>query len=312
MPVPENYSRLFRNLAHMVALSRDVQVNGVVDSLVTTVLAIDLMLEASQPSHVVEAVDTYFGLRFAEKDLQSSIDRLLRNGRVQRSPTGILIPAAETRAEIDQRVQEAHTLEREVKNEWLNSFWRETPRDPAVDEELWACLRAYMARAFERHGAQTTLLLAPAANLPADLDKTLSAYVKEAIAEVCRLAPPEAAKASIREFFVQSTPLRSRYIAQLLDGTFSFFAICVDELTSSYLRRAIQPVSIFLDTNFVFGLLKLHDNPLNEVSEELVEAIRAHQFPFKLYYHELYTARIPIGDSPHSRQDVILRLDAGA
>jgi hypothetical protein len=287
MPTPENYSRLFRNLAHMVALSRDIQITGVVDSLVTTVLTIDPTLEASHPSHVVDAVDGYFGLKFLEKDLQSSIDRLLRTGRLQRSPAGKLIPAAQTRAEIDQRVHEAHELEKVVKTEWLSGVWQDQPgRDSTADQELWACLRAYMARAFERHGAQTTLLLSPGANLPAELDKTLGAYVKEAIAETCHSVSPEIAKGALRDFFALTSSSRSRYIAQLLDGTFSFFAICVDELTSTYLKRAIQPVSIFLDTNFVFGLLKLHDNPLNDVSEELVEAIRAHQFPSKLFYHE--------------------------
>jgi hypothetical protein len=287
MPTPVNYSRLFRNLAHIVALSRDVQVTGVVDSLVTTALTIDPNIHARQPADVVEAVETYFGIRFAEKDLQSSIDRLLRSGRLERTPSGNIVPATQTQAEINQRVKDAHELEDLVRQEWLQSFWEMHPgRDATADKELWACLQAYMARAFERHGAQTTLLLAPSADLPAEIDKTLRTYMKEAIKETCRTVSPELATAAIRQFFVQTSTARSRYIAQLLDGTFSFFAICVDEATSAYLKNAIQPVSIFLDTNFVFGLLKLHDNPLNEVSEELVEAIQAHQFPFKLYYHE--------------------------
>ena len=42
MPTPENYARLFRNLAHMVALSQEEKVVGVVDSLVTTALTIIL------------------------------------------------------------------------------------------------------------------------------------------------------------------------------------------------------------------------------------------------------------------------------
>jgi hypothetical protein len=271
----------------MVALSRDVQVSGVVDSLVTTALTIDPNIRARHAAEVVEAVETYFGIKFTEKDLQSSIDRLLRTGRVQRTPAGVLAPAPQTQAEIKQRVQDAHQLEEAVRKEWLQSFWEEHPgRDAVADKELWACLQACMARAFERHGAQTTLLLAPSAELPAEIDKTLRTYMKEAVADTCRTVSPELARTAIRQFFVETTVARSRYIAQLLDGTFSFFAICVDEVTSAYLKTAIQPVSIFLDTNFVFGLLKLHDNPLNEVSEELVEAIREHQFPFKLYYHE--------------------------
>jgi hypothetical protein len=287
MPTPVNYSRLFRNLAHIVALSRDVQVTGVVDSLVSTALTLNPNIRARLPGDLVDAVETYFGIKFAEKDLQSSSDRLLRTGRLQRTSSGALVPSPQTQAEISQRVHDAHQLEELVRQEWLESFWKTHPgRDATADNELWACLQSYMARAFERHGAQTTLLLAPSAHLPADIDKTLRTYMREATSATCRTVSQQLAREAIRQFFVETTPARSRYIAQLLDGTFSFFAICVDEVTSAYLKTAIQPVSIFLDTNFVFGLLKLHDNPLNEVSEELVEAIREHQFPFKLYYHE--------------------------
>jgi hypothetical protein len=279
MPTPESYNRLFRNLAHMVALSRDVQVEGVVDGLVITVLTLDARIQARTAVDVVPAVDTYFGIKFAEKDLQGSIDRLERTGRLQRARGSILTPAAAVQAETSQRIADAHQLEATVKEEWLNAFWETHPgRDAIADEELWECLRAYMARAFERHGAQTTLLLAPTADLPADIDKTLGTYLKEAIARKCRTVSAETARTAIRQFFMRTTVARSRYIAQLLDGTFSFFAICVDETTSAFLKSAIRPVSIFLDTNFVFGLLKLHDNPLNEVSEELVNAIREHQF----------------------------------
>ena len=104
MPTPENFSRLFRNLAHMVALSREEKVAGVVDSLVTTVLTIDSSIDAKTPSDVVEAVDVYFGLRFKDGDLQSSIDRLIGGGHLQRAPGGTLVPAPQARAEIDLRV----------------------------------------------------------------------------------------------------------------------------------------------------------------------------------------------------------------
>ncbi len=287
MPTPENYGRLFRNLAHMVALSQEQKVAGVVDSLVATALTIDPTIPATSSTVIVEAIDAYFGLKFQEKDLQSSVDRLLRVGRLQRNPAGKLVPSAQTRAEIDSRVQDAHELEKTVRKEWLDAFWKDrSGRNAESDEELWNCLRAYMARAFERHGAETTLLLDPTAKLPSEIDESLASYLKHAIETNCRHVDPKTVKAAVREFFVHSTPARSRYIAQLLDGTFSFFAICVDEPTSVYLKRAIQPVSIFLDTNFVFGLLKLHDNPMNEVSEELVQAIKSQNFPFKLFYHE--------------------------
>src|SRR5215218_1072300 len=91
---------------------------------------------------------------------------------------------------------------------------------------------------------------------------------------------------AVQQFFSVSTPRRTQYITQLLDGTFTFFALTVDKVTSAYLRGHMAPLNLFLDTNFIFDILGLHSNPLTDVSRELVEVIDKHNFPFTLYYHE--------------------------
>ena len=60
----------------------------------------------------------------------------------------------------------------------------------------------------------------------------------------------------------------------------------VDDATARYLQQSVGPLSIFLDTNFIFGVLELHSNPFVEVSKELLDIINDNKFPFKLYYHE--------------------------
>lgn len=79
---PHDYSRLFRNLAHMVALSQEQKVFGVVDNLVVTAVCIDPLDRITGPGHVVELIDTYFGLRFTEQDIESAIGRTLGRGRL--------------------------------------------------------------------------------------------------------------------------------------------------------------------------------------------------------------------------------------
>jgi hypothetical protein len=96
----------------------------------------------------------------------------------------------------------------------------------------------------------------------------------------------------VRRFFSDTTPSRTAYLAQLLNATFTFFALTVDEIASQYLRSKLKPLSIFLDTNFIFGLLNLHVNPLEDVSAELISLIREHNLPFKLYYHTETLAEI--------------------
>src|SRR2546423_12261907 len=138
---PHDYSRLFRNLAHMVALSQEGKVAGVVDNLVVTAVCIDPADQVIDTQQVVEMIDAYFGLRFINRDIQSAIDRALGHGRLLRGPGGNLIPSPAARAEISDRVQKAQELETEVREEWLSSLTGyKDARNQAKDRELWECL----------------------------------------------------------------------------------------------------------------------------------------------------------------------------
>ena len=51
----------------------------------------------------------------------------------------------------------------------------------------------------------------------------------------------------------------------------------------------LNPLILFLDTNFLFGLLNLHVNPQVDVSAELCDSILKFHLPFKLRYHDATT-----------------------
>lgn len=48
----------------------------------------------------------------------------------------------------------------------------------------------------------------------------------------------------------------------------------------------MNELTLFLDTNFLFGILDLHVNPHVQVSHDLLCAIEDYKLPFKLRYHE--------------------------
>jgi hypothetical protein len=114
----------------------------------------------------------------------------------------------------------------------------------------------------------------------------LATYLEDAINECCRDLPHDLAYSNISNFFSSLTSHRTKYLTQLLDGTFTYFALTVDQFTSTYLREGISPLTLFIDTNVIFGLLGLSDTALNNASRELIEAIKKHRLPFTLYYHE--------------------------
>jgi len=232
-------------------------------------------------------VDAYFGLGFPETTLAASMDRLFSSNRILRSDDGIYYLPPGVSEEAMERVKAARELETRVRDEWLDEVSQFQPQIISSEQQdrLWNALQSYMAKAFHRHGAQTVKFLDPTIPIPPEVDTNLSTLLQIAVEESAVALPPEIAGAAIRGFFRNQTPDRTKYLVQLLDATFSFFALSTDEATSKYLRGAFQPMAIFLDTNFIFGILNLHSNPLVAVSHELVSFIDHHHLPFTLYYH---------------------------
>ena len=78
---------------------------------------------------------------------------------------------------------------------------------------------------------------------------------------------------------------RSAYIAKLADCTVSYYSLAVPPDVVEQLRSKLKPLTVFLDTNVLFGLVGLDDRPLVELSHELVALIRSEKLPLKLRYH---------------------------
>lgn len=284
----EAYSRTFRHLCHLVALSRNGKTKAAIDSLTTTTISLCHEEALRDAADVIEAADAYFGVALCVSEVRSSIDRGLDNGTlVRRSTDRALTLTAAVQAAVEQRVADSDELEQAVRQEWSLEL-RALALAEADDklDRYWSCLQAYMARAFRQHGALATELLGATARTVMDGDGSLTTAMDAAIEEKGLGAGRAQARKVLSSFFETTTAQRARYVAQLLDATFTFFALTVSDATASYLNRALQPLQLFLDTNYIFGLLDLHENPLSAVSKELVGFIRDHKLPFTLYVHE--------------------------
>ena len=286
----DDYAKVFDRLTHLAALTKEGKTTAVVDNLVIAVMAI---LDDGQPMtahQVLDGIHAYFSLSLSPNLIQSSLDRQANAAkilRVRTSPPGYRL-ATEARTALATRVEDATLLEQRVRREWLAAIERDLPYVPRDHQgHLWECLTAYMTKVFHRHGAETMQLLDPSLSTDDALTPTLSAYLDEAIAERCNDGVCSAiAKGAVEHFFRHSDPLRTKYLAQLLDGTFTFFALTSDKVTGVYLRTHLKPLSLFLDTSFILGLIDVHETSLAGVSKELIDFIRVNKFPFSLLCHE--------------------------
>lgn len=285
---PADYKQLLSRLCHLVVLSETKKIEAVADSLVLSVIEIDPTHPATDQAKIEEALRAYFYVNFESKDLQASISRLLQSGAIIKNPTtGNLTLSPGSRTAYLKRIADAATLEQTIRDQWIMSVQELFPVwNDKVSAELWAMLRSYLAKLFRRHGAQTALIVSGHDFQDAELEKTAGSLVMETITEECKLVGQAPAREALYRFFKNQTPERARYVSQLLDGTFSFYALFTDDETQNYLKRSIPRITIFLDTNFLFGVLNLHNNPQNEVSVELLTLVRDQKLPFDFYYHE--------------------------
>jgi hypothetical protein len=268
----------------MLPLAKAGTARAVIDNLVATAFVLDDSAPLSKAAQIVDAIDVWFGLSLQMDDVQSSIDRLLAAGSM--SSVGrrlVLTPMA--RAQIESQIERSHALEEHVHEEWSADLRTSGVSDKHVGQ-LWQILRGYMARAFLQYGALTIQLLDPAVPTTEADTRSLAVFLNEAYEEAGSDVSRDVARNVVSEFFSRGSLERVVYISQLLDGTFTFFALSVDDRTAEYLKSKLPPLLIFLDTNFILALLDMGENPMTGAVKELFNVIKAGGFPFKLYCHE--------------------------
>ncbi len=81
-------------------------------------------------------------------------------------------------------------------------------------------------------------------------------------------------------------PERTKFIAELADGAFNYFALAIAPSSAKQLLKNLNPLVLFMDTNFLFGVLDLDVNPRVAIASELLEAIQKYNLPFELTSHE--------------------------
>src|SRR6266568_859104 len=286
-PQPEETERVFRQLCHLLSLDRNGKVQGAVESLIMTILYIDPRVGASaDPGELALAIATYFGVEIDVAAVKAAVERHIQNGQllIDRSTTPHQVTLApDIRADVARRIEEAAQLEATVRADWLRQI--DSTAGDIDPNALWQALQHYLGLVFRQHGVEAVQLLdASASGSPNEA--ALASMLEQVIQKADLVDHQSAVKQGIAAFFRDTGPARLRYMSELLDGAFTFFALTVGDATAEYLKSQLPPLRLFLDTNVVLGVLGLHDNPLQATCDELLATIENGHYPFQLYCHE--------------------------
>ena len=280
-----DYDRAFNHLCHVLSLTQTGKPKAALEGMILAVCDLEQGNVAGS-GEIRTALEVYFGLRVKSRSLDDAIEELQAQGKLLRSgSTGRLWLSAAAQAEVRERTEAGDRLETAVRSQWLDGLRENGLAIAGQEQDLWRCLRLYMAQVFRQHGALSVELLTPSIG-----SKSLElSSVEAALASAMREHPcgdPTLTRKAIEMFFKEVTAERSRYVAQLLDGTFTFFALSIDEAAAQYITQTVPRLTLLLDTNFIFELLGLsHTESTGDAARELIEFIKRNNFPFQLYMH---------------------------
>lgn len=284
--IAARYTQNFNRLLHLASLSRTGKTTAALDALVP----VAIHLEAGEhptitAEQITEALAAYFGSPHTREEVQACLEQQLRSSTVRRHPGGGYSLPPTTAARVQQRIQDSQALEAGVRKEWLGQLREADLCLDVPDEHVWACLKGYTTQVFLHHGVLSAEVLDPELR-STESDVDLDTLVEEAVREVGVESHLDEVASAITLFFRSKTPSRSRYLAELLDSTFTFFSLQSKHASMAYVGE-LQPLSLFLDSNFIFSLVGADVDNSQELARELVEFIGDNDLPCTLYYHEV-------------------------
>ncbi len=281
-----NFSLAFKQMASFVAIAKTRATSQALDELILQCFVVLPSEPLSTSEQVVEAILALFGIQTNQKDVSMALSRLTKSGTLIDIGNGHLALSPAVKEKINLRIEAAKLLEKDVREAWLKQVHT---NDPTLNgETLWKTLLAYLQQAFRRHGIQAVELLNPDVDLAAESKVGLSAVLDGVIATHFADKDRASARNAAASFFqtVSLDRKRAEYVASLADAAFNYFSLAVAPEVSEKLRGKLNNLTLFLDTNFLFGILNLHVNSQVDVSSELMDAIKRFKLPFRLRYHE--------------------------
>jgi hypothetical protein len=248
-------------LLGFVAISKVQHGDQVLTQLCLQTLVVFPEERVTTPQQLASLLTAYFDLTVTPHRVERALDRLVSQNQVRRLPeSGNYVPLTAVRDRIRERIAAARTLQDRVKSRWINQCKTKYGTD-FDGESAWKCLQKYLTALFRRHGLQTVSLLDVRRGPAKDAQPILKASLDDLLDQLeCGEAERKTFENAIRLFLseVGADADRRMFVVQLADGAFSFYSLSAPPEVSARLQSKLEELTLFLDTNFLFGILGLH------------------------------------------------------
>jgi len=284
----QTFSRTFEKMCNFIAVAKTGDPKATVRGILTLCLYELPDEKFDDAESFKRTIEIMFGLIIPLQQLQEAADNLERQGILLRPGNSNYRLAPATVTTLEHAIRDAQLLEERVKTQWLEELQTDFPKLPP--DQIWKALQTYLCKTFRRHGIQAAALIDPSIDSQPEHDESLSSILRESVGGIAELPKDlhEGAILAVNNFMASlgGNADRSRYIAQSADGAFNFYTLEVPADLSEQFRKQLHALTLFLDTNFLFGILDLHYNTQVQISHDLIKAVSKHNLPFKLRFHE--------------------------
>ena len=234
------------------------------------------------PGQVRDLIVSAFNLEIPPDRIATHIDRLLRDGSLAILDNGHIVPTDSIAEQMERRLEAALQNEDKVRVIFDNHVGKCCA--PYSPEEAWSLFtEKYFLPLIDVLGARTLQFMGGDTARDADAVSLTDEFVK--LFDVPHRAELRSAIAS----FLDPNDMNvRRYVTEHLDASFLVRA-------SGLTTKAIAGISklgqrppafrLFLDTNFLFSLLDLHENPSNEETQMLGQMVHqvGEHFSIRMY-----------------------------
>jgi len=192
--------------------------------------------------------------------------------------TGTLIPLSNEEfkisesslKEFEKKVKETEQIEKKVKLRFFDIIEKYCPS--IRKEEIWrAFSEGFLTPLIREMGARTYELIS-GTTINLDTTEKFQSFLKSYPPEIC-----QGIRAAIIEFIDPKNQDTRSYILRQLNAYFFLEAGNLGEDTLQALTKTMGSTpsfTVFVDTNFLFSMLGLHENPSNEAAQSLINLIK--------------------------------------
>lgn len=221
--------------------------------------------EEMTAAQIRQALHAEFSVDMPIDEIEASLEAMLFKGTISETRAGAYNLSVESTRELQQQAADGQAEFERAKAFFCGATQAQCG-DSLDSKALWAVFVEELNKAVQQTGADTFNLLT--GERIAARGDWLSGFVQRFGANNI-----ENLKAVVEKFFSLENPDGKNYTLRLLTAYFFVEATQLNKRTIESIdaKRQNRRLKLYLDTNFLFSVLGLHDNPANDAALALLE-----------------------------------------